>query len=99
MDGATTSRNKLRDHTHRVRRAEPAAPGDMSFWIGAATTNAERSLLYFDGDGVGSDLLRLLAWTAVVVALLVLPVSRKLARQREPTNDRAAPRSPVRSLA
>ena len=69
------------------------------FWIGAETTNAERSLLYFDGDGVGTDLLRLLAWTAVVAALLVLPVSRKLARQREHTNDRAAPRSPVRSLA
>ena len=33
----------------------------MPFWIGAATTNAEPSLLYFDGDGVGSDLLRLLA--------------------------------------
>jgi hypothetical protein len=27
--------------------------------------------------------LRLLAWTAVIVALLLLPVSRKLARQRE----------------
>ena len=53
------------------------------FWIGAETTNAERSLLYFDWQGVGADVLRLLAWTAVIVALLLLPVSRKLARQRE----------------
>jgi len=28
-------------------------------------------------------MLRLLAWTAVIVALLALPVSRKLARRRE----------------
>jgi hypothetical protein len=53
------------------------------FWIGAETVNAQRSLLYFDGLGVGTDLLRLLAWTGVIVALLLLPVSRKLARQRE----------------
>jgi hypothetical protein len=32
---------------------------------------------------VGTDLIRLLAWTAVAIALLLLPVSRKLARQRE----------------
>jgi len=31
------------------------------FWIGAGAVNAERSLLYFGGDGVGDDLLRLLA--------------------------------------
>ena len=54
-----------------------------SFWIGAETTNAERSLLYFGGQDVGTDLLRLLAWTAAIVALLALPVSRKLERQRE----------------
>jgi hypothetical protein len=53
------------------------------FWVGAETTNAERSILYFGGLGVGADLLRLLAWTGVVVLLLVLPVSRKLERQRE----------------
>jgi hypothetical protein len=52
------------------------------FWLGAETTNAERSILYFGGLGVGTDLLRLLAWTGVVVALLLLPVSRKLARER-----------------
>ncbi len=52
------------------------------FWIGAETTDATRSILYFVGLGVGADLLRLLAWTAVIVVLLALPVSRKLARQR-----------------
>jgi hypothetical protein len=53
------------------------------FWVGAETTNAERSILYFGGLGVGTDLLRLLAWAGVIVALLLLPVSRKLERQRE----------------
>ena len=41
-------------------------------------TNAERSILYFGGLGVGTDLLKLLAWTGVIVLLLLLPVSRKL---------------------
>jgi hypothetical protein len=50
------------------------------FWIGAEAVNAERSILYFGGQDVGTDLLRLLAWTAVVVALLALPVARKLER-------------------
>jgi hypothetical protein len=53
------------------------------FWIGAETTDAERSILYFGGLGVGADILRLLAWTGVIVALLLLPVSRKLERERE----------------
>jgi hypothetical protein len=49
------------------------------FWIGAETTDAARSILYFGGQGVGTDLLRLLAWTGAIVALLLLPVSRKVA--------------------
>jgi hypothetical protein len=53
------------------------------FWIGAETVNAERSILYFGGQGVGTEMLRLLAWTAVIVALLLLPISRKFERQRE----------------
>lgn len=53
------------------------------FWLGAGAVNAERSILYFDGQGIGTDLLRLLAWTAVIAALLLLPVSRKLERRRE----------------
>jgi hypothetical protein len=54
------------------------------FWLGAETVNAERGILYFGGQGVGTDVLRLLAWTAVIVALLLLPVSRKLGRERRP---------------
>jgi hypothetical protein len=65
----------------------PVLPGFWRFfnhfWIGAETTNAERSILYFGGQGVGGDLLRLLAWTGVIVALLLLPASRKLERARE----------------
>jgi hypothetical protein len=66
---------------------EPVLPGFWrflnQFWIGAETVNAERSILYFGGQDVGTDLLRLLAWTGVIVLLLALPVSRKLERQRE----------------
>jgi hypothetical protein len=53
------------------------------FWIGAETTDAERSILYFGGLGVGTDLLKLLAWTGVIVALLSLPVMRKREREGE----------------
>jgi hypothetical protein len=51
------------------------------FWLGAETVNAERSILYFDGDGVGTSLLRLLTWTAVVIVLLSLPILRKFKHQ------------------
>ena len=53
------------------------------FWLGAETVNAERGILYFDGDGVGANMLRLLAWAAVIVALLLLPIARKLMHQRQ----------------
>jgi hypothetical protein len=53
------------------------------FWVGAATVDAERGLLYFGGLGVGMAILKLLVWTAVIAALLLLPVSRRLERQRE----------------
>ena len=66
------------------------------FWIGAETTDAGRSILYFGGLGVGTDMLRLLAWTAAIAALLLLPVSRKLAREREGAIvARAAPPRPL----
>jgi hypothetical protein len=55
------------------------------FWVGAATVNAERGILYFGGQGVGRDMLILLAWTAAIVALLLLPGSRKLEDKRERT--------------
>ena len=69
------------------------------FWIGAETVNAERSILYFGGQGVGTDLLKLLAWTGVIVALLLLPVSRKLARQRERSVVAGTLRPPAGRLA
>ena len=53
------------------------------FWVGAAAVNAERSILYFGGQGVGTDMIRLLVWTAGIVVLLLLPLSRKLERRRE----------------
>lgn len=53
------------------------------FWIGAETVNAERSILYFGGQDVGTDLLRLFAWTAVISLLLLLAIARKRARQAE----------------
>jgi hypothetical protein len=53
------------------------------FWLGAETVNVERSIVYFNSDGVGTDLLRLLARTAVIVVLLLLPISREIGRQRK----------------
>ncbi len=52
------------------------------FWIGAGTVNAARSILYFQGHGVDADVLRLLAWTGGIVALLAL-VSWRLGSGRE----------------
>jgi hypothetical protein len=46
------------------------------FWIGAAAVDAERGLLYFGGLDVGTAVVRMLAWTVVVVALLLIPLSR-----------------------
>jgi hypothetical protein len=61
----------------------PSGASSTRFWLGAETVNAERSILYFGELGVGTDILRLLAWTAVAVALLLPPVSRKRAHQRK----------------
>jgi 3-phenylpropionate/trans-cinnamate dioxygenase ferredoxin subunit len=58
--------------------------GDLRVRIEAATVDAERSLLSFGGPRVATDLLKLLAWTGVVVALLLLlrsPTGR-VARKR-----------------
>jgi hypothetical protein len=57
------------------------------FWLGAGTVDAERSILYFGGHGVGTDLLRALPWLAVIVALLVLPGSRRLEHRRARSDD------------
>lgn len=69
------------------------------FWIGAETVNAERSLLYFGGLGVGTDMLRLLAWTGVIALLLLLPVTRKLERQRERPDAQARRPGPAEILS
>jgi len=69
------------------------------FWVGAAAVDALRSILYFDGQGVGGDLLKLLAWTAVIVAVLLLPTSRKLERKREAAVGPASLAPPTPSLA
>ena len=60
------------------------------FWVGAATVNAQRSILFFGGQGVGGDLLVLLAWTVAIVALLLLPGSRRLERRREASGGASA---------
>jgi hypothetical protein len=44
------------------------------FWIGAAGLDANRSILYFDGQGVGTDVLKILAWVAAWAALLAVPI-------------------------
>jgi hypothetical protein len=64
-------------------------------WIGAGAVDAERSILYFGGSGVGTDLIRVLAWTAVIVALLLLPASRKLERERERADETEPAVAPV----
>jgi hypothetical protein len=53
------------------------------FWLGAQTVNAERSILYFNADGVGTDLLKFFAWTVVAVVVLVVPAARKYEQQRK----------------
>jgi uncharacterized phage infection (PIP) family protein YhgE len=79
-----------------------AIPGEMlppfwrflhGFWIGAPAVEAIRSTLYFDGQGVGGDLLKLLAWLVILSLLLLLPVSRKRERERERADVGAAERS------
>jgi len=42
------------------------------FWIGASASDAFRSIVYFGGQGVGTDVLKLLGWLPVGVVLLAL---------------------------
>jgi hypothetical protein len=64
------------------------------FWFGAQAVNAERGILYFGGLGVGTAILGLLAWAAVIVALLVLPASRRREREREDAAGAVRPPTP-----
>src|SRR4029079_5570012 len=71
--------------TYTARTLPPLWRFLNHFWIGAETVNAERSILYFGGQGVGTTVLSLLACTLAVIALLLLPLLRKLEQQREHT--------------
>jgi hypothetical protein len=57
------------------------------FWIGADAFDAFRSIIYFGGQGVGTDVLKLLAWLGVAVVLFALPIWRKIG----PGSGREAP--------
>ncbi|HUA45347.1 MAG TPA: hypothetical protein VMA77_08990 [Solirubrobacteraceae bacterium] len=52
------------------------------FWIGAAGLDANRSVLYFHGGGVGTDVLKILAWIAAWAALLAIPIYLKTTRRK-----------------
>jgi hypothetical protein len=44
------------------------------FWIGAAGRDANRNILYFRGAGVGTDVLKILAWVATCAGLIAIPI-------------------------
>jgi hypothetical protein len=43
-------------------------------WIGAAALDANRSTLYFGGVGVGTDVLKMLAWPVAWAAVVAVPI-------------------------
>jgi hypothetical protein len=57
------------------------------FWIGASASDAFRSVVYFGGQGVGTDLLKLLGWLAVGVVLLGLGWFKVRRGRQEATSD------------
>jgi hypothetical protein len=50
------------------------------FWIGAAGLDANRSILYFGGNGVGADVLKMLGWVAASAVVLAFPIYRRTKR-------------------
>ncbi len=52
------------------------------FWIGAGAFDAFRGIIYFGGQGVGTDVLKLLAWFGVGLVLLTLPLWRNIRPRR-----------------
>jgi hypothetical protein len=44
------------------------------FWIGASALDANRSILYFDGAGVGTAVLKILAWLPGSAGLVAVPI-------------------------
>ena len=74
---------KTQPFTHHLMVVHDENPDHIvtrnRFWIGGAAYDAFRSIIYFGGQGVGTDALKLLAWLGVgVVMLAALPVWRKI---------------------
>jgi hypothetical protein len=53
------------------------------FWIGGSASDAFRSIIYFGGQGVGTDMLKLVGWLGVAAVLLALVAVRRLWRERQ----------------
>ena len=63
------------------------------FWIGAAGLDANRNILYFGGAGVGTDVLKILAWVATWAALMAIPIYQR-SRLRVRTGSNASAIAP-----
>jgi hypothetical protein len=53
------------------------------FWIGGAALDANRNTLYFGGAGVGTDVLKMLAWPAACAAIVAVPIYLSNKRKRQ----------------
>jgi hypothetical protein len=61
------------------------------FWIGAAGLDANRNAVYFGGAGVGTDVLRVLAWPVACAVLVAAPIYlRNKRKRRHPAETSAA---------
>jgi hypothetical protein len=60
------------------------------FWIGAAALDANRNALYFGGDGVSADVLKVLAWPAACAAVVAVPIYVRNKRKRQRLADTSA---------
>lgn len=80
--------------------AGPLLPGFWRtlnhLWPGAPALDANRSILYFGGAGVGHDVLRMLGWLAVWGCLLAAPIYLRTRRQ-PPVRSHSLPGSSVPS--
>jgi hypothetical protein len=80
--------------------AGPLLPGFWRtlnhLWPGAPALDANRSILYFGGAGVGDDVLRMLGWLAFWGCLLAVPIYLRVKRQR-PVRSHSLPGASVPS--